>query len=130
MPALKLDRDRKLALPESEVERTCVQWVQLTWPGAQYIRTDASDKRRSGAPSHSKYWLDGLLVHPTKETVFVEWKRRFARTEKARKQGQHETADWLNRAGYWTILMSDDLQDPIGYFMERMSGIWSLEDGR
>lgn len=130
MRSLKLDKDKRLALPESEVERTCAEWVEQRCPGALYIRTNASDKRRSGAPSHSRYWLDGLLVHPTKETVFIEWKRRFARTQRARKQGQHETADWLNRAGYWTILMSDDLQDPIGYFMERMSGIWNLENRR
>lgn len=124
---LNLDKDKRLALPETEVARTCIKWVQVTWPGAQYIRTDASDKRRNGTPSHPVYTLDGLFVHPTKETVYVEWKRRLARTQKARKQGQHETADWLNRAGYWTILMRDDLEDPIGYFIDRMTGIWSLD---
>lgn len=127
MRSLKLDKDKRLALPEADVARTCIKWVQLTWSGAQYIRTDASDRRRNGAPSHPVYTLDGVFVHPHYDTVFIEWKRRLARTERARKQGQHSTAQWLNRAGYWTILMRDDLEDPIGYFIERITGIWSLD---
>jgi len=125
MRSLRLDKDKRLSLPESEVARTCIEWLQLTWPGAQYIRTDASDRRRNGAPSHPVYTLDGLFVHTSKQPVFIEWKRRLARTQTARRRGQRSTAQWLIDANYCVILMLDQHPDPIGFFKNEMLCMWS-----
>lgn len=116
---MKLDRDGQLAVPESDVERTCVEWLLLRWPGAQYIRTNASDLRRSGAPAFPLYTLDGLFVHPRKPALFVEWKARRARTARRRREGQAATSGWLDRQGYIVIQMEDGLPNPVGWFIEK-----------
>lgn len=116
---LKIDKDGKLGVSEAEVRQACIEYLLARWPGAQYIRTDASDKRRSGAPSHAQYTLDGVFVHPFKGALFIEWKRRRARTQKDRREGQAATEAWLAARGYTVIRMEDGLSDPIRWFQRR-----------
>lgn len=125
--AMKLDKDGRLAVPEADVQRTCIDWMKLAW-GYRYISTNASDRKRNGRPAHECYTLDGLFIEPAWKSaardqwigfpvVFVEWKRRDAKTDRARREGQEAMAQRLRDAGFLVIRMPDKLrEDPIQWF--------------
>lgn len=115
---MRLDKDGRLAISEAEVERTCVEWMHAQDPRVMYLRTDASDRRRNGAPSHARYTLDGVFTHPTRGPLFVEWKRRRAATKRDRREGQADTAARLADMEYQVIRMPDGHPDPIEFFKQ------------
>lgn len=122
---LSIDRDGRLAVPESSVQRTCVEWMKATF-GYRYVATNASNLTRAERPAHKPYTLDGLFIAPSyrrahgswlgQPVIIVEWKRRHAKTEKARRDGQAATAQCLQDLGFVVIRMEDGLDDPIGWF--------------
>lgn len=121
---LKIDRDGRLAVSEADVQRGCIYWMEKI--GCyHYISTNASDRKRNGRPAHKTYTLDGLFVSPRRlfPTIFVEWKRRNAKTQKARIEGQQATAQSLHNAGFLVIRMPDKLKDPIQWFKDEVMRI-------
>ena len=122
--SLKIDADGRLAVPESNVQRTCIEWMEATF-GYRYVATNASDLTRAKRPAHERYTLDGLFIAPSFKidprwmgmpVIVVEWKRRQAKTEKARRDGQAATEKRLRGLGFQVIRMPDGLSDPIGWF--------------
>lgn len=122
--ALKIDTGGRLAVPEADVQQTCIEWMQMTF-NYRYVATNASNLTRAQRPAHAKYTLDGLFIAPSARVdpswmglpvIIVEWKRRHATTEKARRDGQVATAQRLRDLGFIVIRMEDGLDDPIGWF--------------
>ena len=123
--ALKLDRDGKLAIPERG-RAGVAGAVQdfLVSEGWTVIWTPAEDLKRSGAPTHERYTLDGLAVKAMQapdwssyaRVVFFELKRRRARTDPKRLRGQTDTASELRKRGFLVYQAAENDPQPIGNF--------------
>lgn len=113
---LRLDKDRKLAIPELAVERNITEF--LLAEGWLVFPTKAEARMPSGAPAYRSGTLDLLALRswPTFETLFVECKRRMARTNKKHLAEQTATARWLRDQGFTVFQAPENDVDPITSF--------------
>lgn len=117
---LKLDRDGKLAVPESNVEATIGGF--LVAEGWQFVPTKAENLNRSGAPAHKKDTLDALAVRPIRgkcgpvQCFYLELKRRRAYTNRKHLLGQSDTVGYLRSQGFLVYQAKENDPDPIGSF--------------
>lgn len=119
---MKLDPDRKLAIRESDVERTCIEWMALRPLSYVWVPTKAEDIRRGGGSRFDPGTLDGVFVHPWRLSVWVEFKRRFAKTDKKRLLLQTLTVKDLRERGFLVYQAREKDADPIGSFQEFVKG--------
>lgn len=128
---MKLDRDRKLAVPEKEVERNRRDFLEAY--GWTIIPTNASDRKRTGAPAHQRGSLDWVCIRhriwerradyyerieTLNDILIIEHKRRLARTDKKRLAAQAAAhAEW-ERKGFLVYRDKDAATDPIGDFLK------------
>ena len=127
--SIKISKDGKLALLEADVERALTDL--LAAEGWQVIPTKAEARMPNGAAAHCQYTLDAVAVRgpyrsPNANNVlFLEFKRRNARTSKARLKGQTANAESLRRLGFAVYQAGEKDDDPIRSFMR----FYRLNDG-
>lgn len=117
MKALKLAKDGTLALLESSVEETIVDF--LTAEGWLTFSTKAEARMPSGAPSFRRGTLDILAVRIRDyraQIMFCEFKRRHARTGKAHLAEQRAMVEWLRERNFMVFMNSECGEDPIQEF--------------
>ena len=120
---LRLDRDGKLAIRESAVERTIREFLEVQ--GWIWINTKAESRMPNGALAHGRYTLDAVALRPPRPwpgliipigAMFLEFKCRNARTDKARLTGQTANAQSLRKLGFAVYQAAEKDSDPIGSF--------------
>lgn len=116
--ALKLDPDRKLAIREADVERTCIEWMELRPRSYLWVPTKAEDIRRGGGSRFDPGTLDGVFVHAWRPAIWTEFKRRFAKTDKKRLLLQTLTVTGLRGRGFLVYQAREKDPDPIGSFQQ------------
>lgn len=115
---LKLAKDGRLAVPESDVEQAITDFLEIE--GWLVIPTKAEARMPSGKAAHKKWTLDAVAMRVSDETydvwpdrdicapskrayshvIHLEFKRRDAATDKKRLAGQTATAKQLLKFGF------------------------------
>lgn len=119
---LKLDKDGRLAVSEAAVERSIREYFETA--GWLYIPTKAEHLTRAGAPAHKAGTLDAIALKPMSEPglrgwawcIYLELKRRKARTERKHLAAQTATAKDLIKRGALVYQAPENEDDPIGHF--------------
>lgn len=123
---LKLDPDGTLAVPEAVVERTIAEF--LAAEGWLVYPLKAEARMPSGAPAHVKGTLDLLAVRRSPgcvapkcatchQALFVEVKRKYARTGKKHLAEQVAMAAWLTEKGFPVCRIPEGWADPVRFFV-------------
>ncbi len=101
--ALKLDADGKLVVSEAQVEAAITGF--LLAEGWLVFQTKAEARMPSGAPAHKRATLDLVAIRQhdvfnAQDVLFIELKRRNARTERKHLAEQTAMAEWLRGRGF------------------------------